>query len=76
MAALKGAPSPEADVVGSVIDLPYGRARDAVLADFEVRYLGRLLARCGGNVAKASREAQMNRSYLSDLVRRHGLGRS
>jgi DNA-binding NtrC family response regulator len=64
------------DVVAGVLAMTYGRARDAVLADFEVRYLRALLERCGGNVAKAAREAEMNRSYLSDLVRRHGLGRS
>jgi len=43
---------------------------------FEKRYVTWLLARHAGNISAASREAQMDRKHLSDLVRKHGLGRA
>jgi DNA-binding NtrC family response regulator len=63
------------DVVEGVLQLPYARARDTVVADFEGRYLRSLLSRNDHNVAKAAREADMNRSYLSALLRRHDIRR-
>jgi transcriptional regulator of acetoin/glycerol metabolism len=32
-----------------------------------------LLARHGGNVSRAAREAQIERAYLQRLIRKHGL---
>jgi transcriptional regulator with GAF, ATPase, and Fis domain len=43
---------------------------------FEKKYVTWLLARHSGNISAASREAQMDRKHLSDLVRKHGLGRA
>jgi DNA-binding NtrC family response regulator len=63
--------SPEPSAVGS---LPYKEARRSLLDRFEREYISGLLARTGGNVRKAAREAGMDRSYLIDLVKRHGLG--
>jgi transcriptional regulator with GAF, ATPase, and Fis domain len=40
------------------------------MRDFEERYLTRLLERAGGSVAAAARLAEMDRSYLTDLLRR------
>ncbi len=56
-----------------VLDSPYGAARDAVLADFEQRYLTHLLERSQNNVSQASRVAMMDRSHLTALLRRHKL---
>ncbi|HEV8245097.1 MAG TPA: sigma 54-interacting transcriptional regulator, partial [Polyangiaceae bacterium] len=42
-------------------------------ADFERRYVSWLLARHGGNISAAAREAKMDRKHLYDLARRHGL---
>ena len=51
---------------------PYKDARREVLDAFERRYLEALLAR-SGSVRAAAREASMDRSYLIELLRRHGL---
>jgi len=64
---------PEAEVTTAVLDLPYRDARGAVTGAFELRYLQRLLERSAGNVSQAARLAQMDRSYLLELLARHGL---
>ena len=64
------APAGAGPLLDRVLDAPYGAARDAVLAEFEERYLSHLLARCDNNVSKASRVAQMDRSHLTSLLRR------
>ncbi len=51
----------------------YREARGRVDHRFERSYLTWLLARHGGNVAAAAREAQMDRKYLADLARKHRL---
>ncbi len=51
----------------------YHETRDRVLAAFEKLYLPHLLERTRGNVALASREANMDRSYLIQLLKKHGL---
>jgi transcriptional regulator with PAS, ATPase and Fis domain len=53
--------------------MPYKQARKHALADFERVYLDELLARSGGNVSQAARDAGLDRSYLFSLLRRHGL---
>ncbi len=42
-------------------------------AEFERAYVHWLLSRHSGNVSAAAREAKMDRKYLSDLAKRHGL---
>jgi transcriptional regulator with GAF, ATPase, and Fis domain len=51
----------------------YREARAAFEAEFESRYVRWLLARHDGNISAAAREARMDRKYLSDLVKKHGL---
>jgi DNA-binding NtrC family response regulator len=62
------------DVIGSVVGLTYKDARRVLTDAFEARYLTALLERSGGNVRQAARIARMDRSYLIELLRRHGLG--
>ena len=40
---------------------------------FEKRYVTWLLDRNDGNISAAAREARMDRKYLYDLARKHGL---
>jgi DNA-binding NtrC family response regulator len=54
--------------------LSYRDARRELVQGFERAYLEALLKRCGGNVRGAAREARMDRSYLIELMARHGLG--
>jgi transcriptional regulator with GAF, ATPase, and Fis domain len=56
-----------------VRDLPYKEARAAVLDEFERDYLSSLLAKASGNVSEAARIGRVNRSYLIELLHRHGL---
>jgi len=56
-----------------LLELPYKRARERLLHFFESRYLPNLLEQTEGNIAKAAREAGMDRSHLFMLLRRHGL---
>jgi two-component system, NtrC family, response regulator GlrR len=64
------APHPSSTVDASST---YDVARRQVLDAFERAYVADLLARNGDNVAKAAREAGINRTHLHRLLRRHGL---
>jgi DNA-binding NtrC family response regulator len=55
------------------LDLPFTEARAASVQSFEERYLRRLIRNAEGNVSLAARQAKMNRSHLTELLRRHGL---
>ncbi len=55
------------------LDLPYTQARAGVLEAFERSYLTHLLDKSGDNVSKAARMSQMDRSHLSELIRKHSL---
>ncbi len=65
-----GAPAPGPAVE---TELPYKVAKSRWTDHFEEVYLAALLDRCGGNVSKAAREAEMDRAYLFRLLRRYGL---
>lgn len=51
--------------------MPYKEARNQLLHVFETDYLKALMARTHDNVSRAAREAQMNRSYLIEMLQRH-----
>ncbi len=56
-----------------LLEQPYKDARQLVLHEFERAYLPKLLERASGNVSQAARDADMDRSHLWELLRRHGL---
>ena len=56
-----------------LLDMPYAEARGALLSSFEARYVKHLVAKTHGNVARAAREAEMARSHLNLLLKRHGV---
>jgi DNA-binding NtrC family response regulator len=53
-----------------LIEKSYKDARAVVLNEFEAIYFKALFERCGGNVTAAAHKAEMNRSYLNQVVRR------
>jgi len=56
-------------------DSSYYAARDRLLARFDRRYLTRVVMRAGGNLSKAARLAQVDRTTFYRLMERHGLQR-
>jgi two-component system, NtrC family, response regulator GlrR len=71
--ALRDGPGPGSDAFAAVLDAPYREAKARLVEEFERRYLEHLLVRSAGNVRRAARESGMNRSYLIELLARHGL---
>ena len=58
-----------ADTVERVLakDLPFPRARDTLLDEFERRYVARVLARFGGNIARAAAASGIARRYFQQI---------
>ena len=53
-----------------LLDLPYPRARDRALAEFERRYIEHVLAKNGGQVARAARASGIARRYFNQILAR------
>jgi DNA-binding NtrC family response regulator len=58
-----------------VLDLTgtFSEAKNRAIERFEAAYLAALLKRCGGNISKAAREADLARHHLRDLLKKRGL---
>jgi DNA-binding NtrC family response regulator len=54
---------------------PYKLARQTVLDEFESAYLRALIERSRFNVARAARASQINRSHLTQMLKRHKITR-
>jgi transcriptional regulator with GAF, ATPase, and Fis domain len=54
-------------------DRPFKELKGELVDEFEKSYLRDLLARSGGNVTHAAREAGIERAYVQRLIRKHGL---
>ena len=62
--------SPQIEAVSSLSTLPWKEAREQYLASFESSYAQAVLARCGGNVSAAAREAGVDRKTFYTLLKR------
>lgn len=51
----------------------FREAREQVILSFERDYLGRLWKEANGNLSAAARAAGIDRKYLRDLLKKHGL---
>jgi transcriptional regulator with GAF, ATPase, and Fis domain len=67
-------PSPVASARQFDPSLPYRDSKALATADWERWYVGELMRHCAGNLSKASRIVQMDRSHLRALVKKHGAG--
>ncbi len=52
---------------------PFKDCKDELIRSFEREYLTRLLSRAKGNVAKAARNADLDRKHLYSLLHKYGL---
>jgi DNA-binding NtrC family response regulator len=52
---------------------PFKEAKDELVRAFEREYLTRLLSKTRGNIAKAARDAGLDRKHLYSLLHKHGL---
>jgi DNA-binding NtrC family response regulator len=62
--------SPLIEAAESLSTLPWKDAREQYLANFESSYAQAVLARCGGNVSAAAREADVDRKTFYALLKR------
>jgi DNA-binding NtrC family response regulator len=62
--------SPNVEAAGSLSALPWKDAREQYLASFELSYAQAVLARCGGNLSAAAREAGVDRKTFYALLKR------
>jgi DNA-binding NtrC family response regulator len=55
---------------------PFKTCKDELVRAFEREYLTRLLGRTKGNIARAAREAELDRKHLYSLLHKYGLVQS
>ncbi len=55
------------------LDSPFKDAKNKIIENFERAYLRNLLTRNKGNISRSAREAEIERKYLKDLMKKHGL---
>jgi DNA-binding NtrC family response regulator len=68
--------SPGGEVLPVEFDGPFKECKDELIKAFEREYLKRLLERVKGNVAKAAREASLDRKYLYSLLHKYGMAQT
>ncbi len=63
-------------LTAGLLEEPYHPAKDRLLAEFEKEYLSRLVVRAGGNMSKAARLANIDRTTLYRLMEKHNVRRA
>jgi DNA-binding NtrC family response regulator len=64
------------EVLSVSYDGPFKDLKDDLIRSFEREYLTRLLSNARGNIAKAAREAGLDRKHLYSLLHKYGLAQS
>jgi transcriptional regulator with GAF, ATPase, and Fis domain len=67
---------PPGDFLNASYGGPFKECKEELVRQFEREYLTRLLSRAKGNVAKAAREAELDRKHLYSLLHKYGLVQS
>ena len=57
------------------LSVSFRAAKEQAVERFERAYLTALMERTGGNISQAAREAQTDRTYLSRLLNKYGIGK-
>ncbi|MDY7231869.1 sigma 54-interacting transcriptional regulator [Hyalangium rubrum] len=70
------APAVEGDALPVEFTGPFKTCKDELVRAFEREYLTRLLGRTKGNIARAAREAELDRKHLYSLLHKYGLVQS
>ncbi|KFE61034.1 sigma 54-interacting transcriptional regulator [Hyalangium minutum] len=69
-------PASEGDSLPVEFTGPFKSCKDELIRAFEREYLTRLLGRTKGNIARAAREAELDRKHLYSLLHKYGLVQS
>ena len=67
------APAPTGESLPVGYAGPFKACKDELVRAFEREYLTRLLSRTKGNIARAAREAELDRKHLYSLLHKYGL---
>ncbi|PTL81917.1 sigma 54-interacting transcriptional regulator [Vitiosangium sp. GDMCC 1.1324] len=70
------APPPSGEHLQAEYSGPFKACKDELVRAFEREYLTRLLSRTKGNIARAAREAELDRKHLYSLLHKYGLVQS
>jgi len=70
---LASALAPASTLAAVALDMPFKAAKARMVEEFERAYLKALLEHHEGNLSAASRSADLDRKYLRELLRKHGL---
>jgi DNA-binding NtrC family response regulator len=70
------APAAEGDSLPVEFTGPFKMCKEELIRAFEREYLTRLLGRTKGNIARAAREAELDRKHLYSLLHKYGLVQS
>ena len=68
------APDFQTSVSGDVLREPFRVAKERLVSEFERCYLRRLVDSVGGNLARAARVANVDRTTLYRLIEKHHIG--
>lgn len=63
-------PSQSVTLDSTIFNLPFKKAKERVLDEFQVRYFQRLLEKHGGNISQTARECGLKRQHIYRLLKK------